>query len=327
MAVQQSRRRCTLNTSPSLVPIPWHLALGQLSPARSRVLFFNAMYRIAPGVTRDLTTDEACKAMGQCAIATNELNAIREACEQTLPPECSFDEYVQAISPYLDSPAHGVFHDASATLNAHIEKWQKRHRLTDPWLKEAARATLLTAYLLLEDGYSYDGPLIPGYQDASVVPHNGEEVAPEASGSSLPGAPEHGLFLDELKIHDIVHGHDGPFGTFNPQTETEKDALKRLIPELETRLRTLLRAAAGVDREYTDALKAMTFRKTRKFEWLVRYQVLNESKSKIARTDIVDRGHVAHEVNDTARLVGLTLRKEKGGRPRRKGRAHTIRVG
>jgi hypothetical protein len=313
------------------------LALGvgetasrRFTAVRSRRLFLEAMHRLVPEVTRDLTTDRACEATRKCAKAMDELRVTKQACELALSPMCGFDEYMEALDPYLTSPAHDAFGRASADMDTHIKRWQQRFHLRGPWLEEAAYATLWTAHFYREDGKTYEGPLLLGYRDVNVPLHEEEEVAPDPSESSLPGLKRHEIFpaalwIDNLRIHDLANGHDGPFGNYDPRKEKVEDEAKRLLPELDIRLRTLLEAVANMDVTYNDAPKTTTLRTTKKFEWLVRYQVMNQSKSKIANSEEEDRSHVGREVNATARLIGLDLRKEKGGRPR-KIRGHIKRV-
>jgi hypothetical protein len=117
----------------------------------------------------------------------------------------------------------------------------------------------------------------------------------------------------------------GDIGTFNPRGETIEDAVKRLRPALESRLRAALAGIVHQDRVAFDGVAPVSSRTPTAFEWLVRYQVLGESKAAIARDVDRDRPHVTREVNRLARLIDLTLRAERGGRPRKRA-AHTIRV-
>jgi hypothetical protein len=277
------------------------LALGvgettsrRFAAERSRRLFLDAMHRLVPEVTRDLTTDRGCEATRRCAKAMDELRATKQAREQALSPMSGFDEYVETLDPYLTSPAHDAFGRASDDMGKHIERWQQRFHLSgrssDRWLKGAAEATLWIAHYYREDGTTYEGPLLLGYQDVNVPLHEEEEVAPDPSQSSLPGLKRHeifpaGLWIDDLRIHDFANGHDGPFGNYDPRKEKVEDAAKRLLPDLDIRLRTLLKTVAYMDLKDNDALKATTLRTTKKFEWLVRYQVMNQSKVEIATAD------------------------------------------
>lgn len=210
----------------------------------------------------------------------------------------------KALGEWSTYPDDGrAYREVESRQDRYVDDWQRRHGLPDAWLHTAATMTMQRAYELDCHGQTYDGSLI--LPDATAF-------------ATLHDIPAHPLT-------DIPAHLDGDISTFNPRTETVDDAVKRLLPVLESQLRQRLNAVAKDDRTLNDALKVVRFRTTTAYEWLVRYQVRRESRAAIARADDVDRGHVTRTVNQTAAQVGLTLRESPGGRPQR-SRSHTKRV-
>ncbi len=121
-------------------------------------------------------------------------------------------------------------------------------------------------------------------------------------------------------------------GMYNPRTETEDEAVARILPQLEQRLRDTLRMTREDDAMMGNTVPSRELPPKHHFEWTVRYQVLLESYAKIAKADgIREPRTVSEAVRSVGALIGLTLREpSKGGRPRkatpaRRGRCIAIR--
>lgn len=211
-----------------------------------------------------------------------------------------------ALGTFLMSPHdRRPLDEADRREDRFIDAWRHRYGLLDTWLQVAATMTMRRACDLHRDGQTFDGPLIlPG---AAALADLRDD-----SGFRLPAAPAR---LDELI-------------SFNPRTETVDAAAKRLMPDLESRLREHLAALADADRALNGAHDPKSYRTTSAYEWVVRAHVLRESQSEIASADDIDRGHVTRQVNEAAGMIGLTLRTQTGGRPRKpRTPPRTIRVG
>lgn len=194
--------------------------------------------------------------------------------------------------------------EAERRQDRYIDAWQHRYQLRDAWLHTAAELTMRRAYDLHHHGKAGDGPLVlPG---AAAIANLGDD-------------PVHLLSDNPARLDGLI--------SFNPRTETVDAAMKRLMPDLECRLREHLTAIAADDRARNDARMPKVYRTTTAFEWVVRYQVRGESRNEIACADRCDRGHVSKSVNETADAIGLALRQQTGGRPNPHTPPRTIRVG
>lgn len=250
------------------------IGTGQTVPASysqtvMRALFADALYRLAPQTTHDLVCDEAY--------------------------EVIIDEY-RALGEWFKAPHdRRPLDEAESRKDRYIDAWQRRHRLPDAWLHDAAEMTMHRAFdLYRSHGKTYDAPLV------------------------LPGATALGD-LHDIPAHrpsDIPAHLHRLINTFNPRIETADDAVRRMLSVLEPQLLVQLMSIADDDRTLNGAQHPKTYRKRTAYEWLVRYQVLGGSRQEIAGTDRIDRAQVSRQVNETARRIGLTLREERGGRPR-----------
>ncbi len=241
-----------------------------------------------------------------------------------------------------------------AELRTRIRDWQGRHHLDAPWIALAAHETIMAARTtfgypdlpeVVMSGFPAGLPLMLSARDMMADVHEGKErdhLMSYDRGRDLEGnqrrrlerlpeglfryIPDHmqiyaPVYLEDLKrpevvIDDAVVEDEGWLGEFDPRTQTVGAAVQRLLPELEVRLRRALEHIAAEDRRLTGAMSPIAYRSARAFEWLVRYQVLGETKAGIARTDRKDRRHIVREIDRAAALIGLTLRQSKG-RPRR----------
>jgi hypothetical protein len=280
--------------------------------ANARAMFFDALYRVAPQVSGDLIR------------AMND-GLLQRAAEALMNEQLGKIKVVSVERSQED-------------LTQLIADWQNRHALTDVWFQEVALNTLLAAYArsrfagagpFLDDGI----PLVWTRQDATATPVDGK------AGGTLVPVPGESLHVASQRPEDYVDivitlgdleqlsdepsttWSDGTgdsknhLGTFNPRMETIDDAVKRLRPALESRLRYALGVLAKRDRELPGATAPLAIRSPIAFERLVRYQVLGESRNSIAKADDVSRATVTQQVNEKAALIGLTLRESRGGRP------------
>ncbi len=309
VADDESRAIEWLESLKRIEDVSLRIGSGATAPERfvqeqARALFAKALYRLVPQTTDRLLTDEALALPGH-----------------PLRTDLSDAESTQIVG----------------RLTAHAVAWQQRHHLEDAWIVPGLLYSVVFASATQAIGHPWSGPLL--LANLAVDAHYGLKTAPQTVSTNAFMAvrpiPEHELemrpvYLDMLKRPDIEHAHgvvedDGDFGAFDPRTESVDAAAKRLMPELETRLRRALESIAEDDRTLNGAQLPVTFRKSTGFEWLVRYQVLGESRNHIATADGVDRAQVSRQVQRTADLAGLTLRESPGGSPLKK-RSNTQRV-
>lgn len=295
---------------------------------RARMMFLEALYRLKPETTWELITHHACELMGAYHADMAEWGRhILTLHEQGKDREI----------PALEDSPPGLA--AFMPLHEHISAWQARHRLKDApddrWISRAAHFTLTAAYRYREAaGELYDGQLVVRDAFRATV-HAGKRTPDRVAADARDLAsrrvfrytPAHELkdvpvYLDDLKHPPYeVDGHeledDGELGSYDPRTEKVDAAVKRLMPDLEARLRRALEGIEKDDRELNGAIDPVWFRKASRFERLVRYQVLGESLSRIAGNS--DRKTLREERDQTAALIGLPLRPpDKGGRPSKK---------
>lgn len=265
--------------------------LGDLLSVRS--------LRIGPGET----VPEAYVQVTMRAMFLDALHRLAPQTTQDLAGDEAHEIVAQdyrALGTYL-MPPHDrqPLDEAERREDRFIDAWQHQYGLPDAWLHVAAMMTMQRARDLHRHGKTFDAPLVlPGV----------------TALADLDGIPDHRPTEIPARLNNLII-------TFNPRTETVDDAVKRLMPHL----RDHLTAIADDDRTLNDARAPKTYRTTTAYEWLVRYQVLGESRNAIACADDIHRAHVSAQVNETAALIGLTLRKERGGRPRRI-HAHNVRV-
>lgn len=120
---------------------------------------------------------------------------------------------------------------------------------------------------------------------------------------------------------------DADIGDFDPRGETIDQAISRLLPEFETRLRYALQNIVEQDAGIGDGVPTRALPSRRHFEWSIRYQVKGETFRHIATSEgLVESRYVSKAVRSVAELIGLTLReRDKGGRPRQEAPARSAR--
>lgn len=289
--------------------------------ANGRALFFDALYRLHPNVSGDL---------------------IRETENWIL------QVFMDALAKDQDEEGFGIDEVlAHAEIARIIADWQEKFNLTDDWFQDVALTTLGAAFGRARSVGRWPrldarSPLVWTIQDANATPLDGKSESPLFEVPPDKSNPSGAILIHPLRLIDIpitvadlmypgdeeanewgdwvgYADHLDEIGTFNPRAETIDAAAKRLMAQLEGRLRRVLREIAELDRALPGAARPVAFRSLTAFERLVRYQVLGESRNDIASADGVSRATVTEQVNNTAALIGLTLRQSLGGRPRKQG--------
>lgn len=211
--------------------------------------------------------------------------------------------------------------------------WLETYRLTDLWGRDPLR------YLPNAEAYSGRSGL-----DRPVSIYEGRDrkrnqEMPDGVKVIMPGQSPYvmhnGMFRDSdsyvvLMAH-LLHSDDeydewpgdADIGSFDPRAETIDQAVKRILPVLERRLRYGLQTIKEQDK-IGDTVPARPLPSRQHFEWTVRYQVKGETIRQIADSEDVERKTVSRAVRNVAQLIRLTLRDpDKGGRPK-KSKTRTI---
>ena len=224
---------------------------------------------------------------------------------------------------------------AADQLAAVVREWQVRHHLEDAWILDAAISTLYRAVR----------PIITGHDESFTVekivparvwlyPATSEDTGPwtdklAQTGTAASGPLDFGpiplwtelpVFLDDLYLraeHNADAEGDGLLGTFDPRTETVDAVTKKLLGELETRVRRVLTAIVAEDREKNGARKPESFRSHTPFVWLVRVQVLQEAYEQIAYDANKKQSAVEKAVRKTRKQVGLSKSPARGPKKRK----------
>lgn len=104
---------------------------------------------------------------------------------------------------------------------------------------------------------------------------------------------------------------------WDPVIERRADAEARILALVQERLRIALDARErDVNRAGTiTSDQVIQKRAMRHFEWLVQYQMLEQSKYSMSKSTGIQSGHFSKPIKETAKLVGLELREQ--GKPGR----------
>ena len=228
-----------------------------------------------------------------------------------------------------------------------IRAWQDRFHLPDSWCGMAAKNTVRLATGSPDDWTRWRlerwepsrGRFIAiGFLDEMARLYEGKAEEDHVEPGSPPVlyfVPEHlqrirAVYLGDLKLSDVEHDYgeweedDGYLDSFDPRAETIDNAVKRLMPNLEHRLRQGLSRMVGEDK-VGNTVPVRDLPRTRHFDWTVRYQVMDESYTCIGKTAGVDRKAITKAVHNVAELIGMTLRKpDTGGAPVK--RPHCVKV-
>lgn len=292
---------------------------GNDSRAWARSQFLYALHHLIPHLTQDLLVSQALHLHDADTEARNAWKQATESLKRAGKPKQELE--LHPTYPEVIQSGEGV--------DRYIIQWMKRHNLPvdteDQWLTKTVISTVMLAADVKDSGYQYDGTFVLPLECLIDNP-NGSNGRPlkcrhcpglSTEPAALMGRP---VYLDDMKYPDSA-GYDeywesGEIGTFDPRSETVAAGLKRLLPELETRLRHALESITDEDRVLNGAQRSKHYRNKTAFEWLVRYQVLRESFSRIADSVGTDYRNVSRQVKEAAKLVGLTLRaRDLGGRP------------
>ena len=256
-------------------PVCLGRAKGTASPRhyvqrQARAVFLASLYRLAPELSSDLLTLELSHMV---AVANERRELFR------------YREVAKSSSTYANLSR------ANDPMNRYLKAWQERHHLTDPWCNEVACSTIALAYGLARNHISPPGPLplVLPEDDLYLEIHDDiKQPEPGKSYGSLDrGFPElhraagYTVRSDDLKFPAIGLEEDydedeGAVGTFDPRVESVATAVKRILPELQSRLTRALEAFAAEDMRMNELVPTVRTN-TAPFEWLVRYQVLEES--------------------------------------------------
>lgn len=294
---------------------------------RARAVFFQTLHGLVPKSTPALLTVEAYEIIEGVSAAINTWGIwVQEQADAgTLDPHKAYH-----YPPLVASQEREA---------SFIRRWQDEHRLPDAWVADAARFTMTAAAALQGLGETYAFPLCvsdPGtgvhagkqarnWSDRVLSPSTGKRPSRDLL-HVFEYTPVHKLvdvpvYVDDLK-HSPYENEDGyeledqgEFGTFDPRTEKVDAALKRLMPALESRLRDALEVIEEEDRVLNDALESVVFRDSAPFEWLVRFQVLEENVPTIAKSEGLSESRIRTGIREIAELICLERRKERTGRP------------
>lgn len=313
------------------MPDPLRIGEGATVPrtyvqSQGRIAFFNALYRLKPKSTHDLAGNEAMRLMDRSNNAT-------VAAEKLF----NWDDLENIdFEAYANMPRTPEEETAGAAVDTFIRWWQAEYNLQDEWVQNYVSATMGAAYAAWRSGQNvYDAPLHydPDWGGPDV--YDGLRAAEpiDLSTLRLVWHPEHTLKRVPIYLHDLEipthvvlddagmeigeYEDDGDIGWFDRRMETVEVAADRIINEaIRPRLIGALNGKVRDDLEFNEAILPPKPMKTPSaYEWTVRYQVLGESRNKIAASVERDRTHVGREIDRVADLVGLTLRPERGGRP------------
>lgn len=177
-----------------------------------------------------------------------------------------------------------------------VEWWQKRWHLNAPWLADVAINTQRARLRYFINGQTHFMP----------------SAAKVRSGWFVTPAPR-----TSMDFHGQAVTIPLNLLYWDPARETRKEARDSIIAALD----------AELDRIEADASLALNKIKSKPlehFEWLVRFQVGNESKTQLAAAVGMSREAVLRAINDLAAFVGIEPRKYSGGRPKRR-RARTVK--
>lgn len=208
--------------------------------------------------------------------------------------------------------------EPSTVSRAALEEWGKRWNLSDRWCLDIADATVKTwqgptGDLLHEPFPVGQGP----FRDRNAVVAALDWLYPVAVEANP-------LDDDEERIPAL----DAEVMSWNPRHESWEQAETRMTAAFHRHIRAhrdQIQALAE-----TAGLERTTSRTARHFRWLAMYQVQRLPKGErfsyrtLAKVERVEMQSIEQALKETAELIGLTLRKGKGGRPR-KATARTVR--
>ncbi|MCO5221282.1 MAG: hypothetical protein M9947_06815 [Thermomicrobiales bacterium] len=214
-----------------------------------------------------------------------------------------------------------------------LGRWLESYRLTDLWGCDPLRYLPNAGSLSGRSGLDRPVSIYEG-RDRKRDQEMQDGVTVIMPGQS-PYVMRNGMFRDSdsyvVLVAHLLYSDDeyeewpgdADIGEFDPRADTEDQAVARILPVLERRLRYGLQGIKSQDRA-GDTVPTRALPSRHHFEWTVRYQVLGETIRHIAESDDIEQKTVSTNIRKVAELIGLTLRQpDKGGRPR-KLRTRTI---
>lgn len=278
--------------------------------ARGREIFAKVLYGLVPNTTAWLVSDRALDVERAYQVAHDE--ALHAAAGD--PDLVQLPYSVDVLGKC--SPPFAAVLDAKWAV---IEEWQQRFRLYDDWVAALAWETMRTAREMQDVELEYSAPLVLGALSWVGRDYESDAYLTRREVVFEYGRPIYPVFVDDLKLPT----DEGGFDMYTPLTEDLDTATKRLLEALRPRVRHALESIVAEHHEQYDDPLPVAFRKSTAFEWLVRFQVLGESRADIARELARQRkrrdpnwqgdhkdyaSHVGREIRRVADLIGLTLR-------------------
>lgn len=207
-----------------------------------------------------------------------------------------------------------------------LANWQETYRLTGLWGTWAflSLARIENPSADLQPASVYEGRVRSRGNDGG----NGLAVGSPLTSryvtrsGMIRDSDSYAVLLTHLLYSDDDYDEwpgDADIGEFDPRAETVDQAVKRILPAVERRLRYGLQTIKEQDAS-GDTVPARALPARRHFEWAVRYQVRGETIAQIAESDEVERRTVSRNIRDVAQLIGLTLRPPDTGDPITGGR-------
>ncbi len=184
----------------------------------------------------------------------------------------------------------------------HVSRWCDHHNINSPLLVQDARSAFDESHWLwlLTNGQEM-------LESVNVPTHKGVRFVetPRALTTFLP-----------LKVDLTNEATEATFIAWDPITERRQNAEERIMRQFAEHLRQAMgeRAAAYCGLPTLDLV--IEKRENRHFKWLIRAQVLRESRTAIANDEGADRGWVGKAIDDLAQMLWLIPRRDKGGRPK-----------
>lgn len=172
-----------------------------------------------------------------------------------------------------------------------VRIWQDRFNLHDDWLAEIATATFLADYHHLRQGFTRRRNIGEPTEHPFRVPPAPRDTSAGGNFDLPPGAKY-----------------------WDPTTESRDDVKKRIVALVDAELDRIEAKTANGRSKVTD-------KKAEHFDWLVRYQVLEESGQGIS-THLPDRNPhrdpikeykartVQKAIAESSQLIGLGLRED-----------------
>ena len=197
-----------------------------------------------------------------------------------------------------------------AHVRRELETWGTTYKLNAPWIYDDVLFTFRTWEK--RDPYSHKYKLYQGDSTTKEIRDKHLRFARVNAGGIEPQVPIFSFKSSTLEEFDEeVRKHRKRISKGWTQESDE--------PEVPLRFSLVNEPEAFI---FEKAQKAETL--NRYLEWLVWYQIRGFSRDEIAKTldewsksHIYDPSHIGNSIKAAAELIGLPLRKDTGGRPRK----------